>query len=127
MIFKAGDKEYTLKYKFASLRKLETIAGMPVSSLLKEDNMGFDTMALFIWAGLIHENKRLTQDELDEIIDLYLQGEHEEEIEDKETKEKERVIVDNDFADLMGMATKAFEVAGFGAKKKTKKLENKQK
>ena len=127
MIFKAGDKEYTLKYKFSSLRKLEAIAGMPVSNLLKEDNMGFDTMALFIWAGLIHENKRLTQDELDNIIDEYLQGEHEEEIEDKETKKKERVIVQNDFTDLMEMATKAFELAGFGAKKKTKKQEEKQK
>lgn len=126
MIFKAGDKEYTFKYKFSSLRKLEAIAGMPVSSLLREDNMGFDTMALFIWAGLIYNHKKLTQDELDDIIDDFVEGEHEEEIENEETKEKETIIVQNDFTDLMEMATKAFEAAGFGAKKKTRKQEKKQ-
>lgn len=100
--FKA-DKEYVLEYRFKSIRQLEAAAGKSISELLS-NKMGFETMGLFIWAGLLVHNKDISVEQVDDIIDKYLDE-------------------GNDFSSLMEMATQAFEDAGFGAKKKKKTTE----
>jgi hypothetical protein len=103
MFFKSGNYEYEFKYKFSSLKALEKKSGKAISKLMSEENMGFEAMSLFIWAGLIWNNEILSVQAVDKIIDDYIDGNEE-----------------NDFTDLMEMATTAFEKAGFGAKKKKK-------
>lgn len=69
-----GGETRFLKYSFGAIRQMEREAGAGVAKLLSADRQGFDTMCLLIWAGLRHENKRLTPDQVEKWLDAYLEA-----------------------------------------------------
>jgi hypothetical protein len=66
-------KTRELKYTYGSIRAMEREAGgVGIGKLVSGDRVGFDTMCLFVWAGLRHENKRLTTEQVENWLDRYI-------------------------------------------------------
>lgn len=70
-----GGETRFLKYNFGAIRAAEREAGgVGIGKLLSADRSGFDTMCLLIWAGLRHENKRLTTDQVEKWLNDYIEA-----------------------------------------------------
>ncbi len=69
-----GGHTRELKYSYGALRAMEREAGgVGIPRLLAPERLGFDTMCLLVWAGLRHEDKRITTDQVEQWLDEYLQ------------------------------------------------------
>jgi len=67
------DKERTLKYKFRAIKLLEEQFKVPFGQLEKvfsdTEKLTVDQIITLIWAGLIHEEKDLTHDQVFDMLD----------------------------------------------------------
>ena len=64
------DKMRNFKYGMRALDVIEKTIGMPINSIDMTKMTMTDT-AIFIWAGLQHEDKNLTPDKVIDLIDEY--------------------------------------------------------
>ena len=63
------DDERRLKYGHNALCEFENELGKPIGSLFSEEQVGFNTIRVLLWAGLIWETPGLTVDEAGQLID----------------------------------------------------------
>lgn len=67
------DKERTLKYRFRAIKLLEEKFDTPFGQLDKvfsdTEKLKVDDIITLIWAGLIHEDKDLTHDQVYQMLD----------------------------------------------------------
>ena len=67
------DKERTLKYRFRSIKLLEEKFGVPFGQLDQvfsdTSKLKVDDIITLIWAGLIHEEKDLTHEQVFDMLD----------------------------------------------------------
>ncbi len=68
------DRERELRYGFKALLAIEKRLGKKLTQL-DENNCGMEELAVYFWAGLIHEDKTLT---LERAIDLLDAGDFRE-------------------------------------------------
>ena len=66
------DKPRRLRFDINALADVEQIGGHPLPQLLGV--LGFSTIRLLLWAGLRHEDRRLTVERVGDIMTAYLQG-----------------------------------------------------
>jgi hypothetical protein len=67
------DKQRKIRYGIRELRDLERVLGKPVGEVLADfAKLGADSLAAVLWAGLKHEDKRLSIDAALDLIDAYL-------------------------------------------------------
>jgi len=66
------DKPRRLRYDLNALCELEDRFNKPIMELLKDvgQNMSIKLVRTLVWAGLIHEDKDLTEAQVGEMIDL---------------------------------------------------------
>lgn len=65
------DKERTFRYPLYSLIQLEEVQGVKLSDLSDEEKAkDLKTILSLIWAGLIHEDKDLTIEDVGNMIDI---------------------------------------------------------
>jgi hypothetical protein len=68
-----GGQSRELKYNYGALRAMEREAGgVSVPRLLAPERVGFDTMCLLVWAGIRHEDKRITTEQVEQWLDEYM-------------------------------------------------------
>lgn len=67
------DKERNFKYPFSSLKKLEELLGKPISTV--DENMTFTEVQALIYCGLLWEDKKLTFEKTESILDNYFDEE----------------------------------------------------
>ena len=103
--FEYNNKEYTFKFNFGRLRRMERKNKISINKVLTD--LSFDGMFALMQAGLEHE--KLTSQELEELIDNYIEQE------------------DNEFMSLFNLCMEAYTMAGFGDKKKLKEEKEKEK
>lgn len=75
------DKKRTLRYTLNALAELEDVLGVPLSEL-EGVQMGMKQVRAFLWAGLIHEDKELTLEQVGDMVDF----ENMKEVNDKITE-----------------------------------------
>jgi len=63
------DKARKLRYNLNALAELEDKLGTSLSDL-DEDKMGVKQIRTFLWAGLIHEDPEITEQEVGEMVDF---------------------------------------------------------
>ena len=64
------DKPRTLRYGINALAKIEDITGRPITAL-DLNRVGIKDLLVFVYAGLYHEDKDLTVEQVGNIIDEY--------------------------------------------------------
>lgn len=64
-----GEK-YNLKYTNRALYEFETVHGTPAMNILMRGSMGVRAITHFVWAGLIHEHKSITIDEVKDLVPI---------------------------------------------------------
>lgn len=64
-----GGKARTLKYRTKYLRQVERTQGRTLALILM--NMSLDDLAQLLWAGLVVDDKRLTIDQVSDLIDQH--------------------------------------------------------
>ena len=69
MRFKINKKEYELKYSFRALRVIEKDLGLKFSEFDKADLGSLEVVLKIFRAGLLHENKDITLDQAEELLD----------------------------------------------------------
>jgi hypothetical protein len=66
------DRTRGLRYTMASLTRVEGLTGKPFGALVSEQMQGSMTALVHIvWAGLVHEDPKLTPDKVAAAIDLH--------------------------------------------------------
>lgn len=63
------DKERKLRYTLNALAEIEERLGVPLDELDKV-TMGIKQLRVFLWAGLLHEDKNLTEIEVGDMVDF---------------------------------------------------------
>jgi hypothetical protein len=63
------DKERNLRYTMNALAEIEDILGVPLSEM-ENVKMTIKNVRVILWAGLIHEDPELTQEEVGNMVDL---------------------------------------------------------
>lgn len=63
------DKLRRLRYTMNALAEIENKLGMPVSEL-DSAKLGVKEVRTILWAGLIHEDKDLTEEQVGDMVDL---------------------------------------------------------
>lgn len=63
------DKERTLRYTLNALAELEDALGVPLSDM-EGLQLGMKQVRAFLWAGLIHEEKELTIEQVGDLVDF---------------------------------------------------------
>jgi hypothetical protein len=63
------DKERKLRYTLNALAEIEDKLGVSLDELDKVQ-MGIKQLRVFLWAGLIHEDKELTELEVGDMVDF---------------------------------------------------------
>jgi hypothetical protein len=63
------DKERTLRYTMNALAEIEDCLGVPLSEM-KDVKMTMKNVRVILWAGLIHEDENLTQEQVGNMVDL---------------------------------------------------------
>ena len=97
--FEVNGEMKKLRFDFNALADLETQVGMGVAKLFSEDMIGFQTLRLLFWAGLRHENSRLTLNGAGDIL-------------------KQMIDEGYTFNDLSDLISKALQASGlFGEEK----------
>ena len=71
MFLNLGRKERRIKFSFNSICAMEEISKQSIMTLLNEQ-AGFNSIRLLVWAGLRHENRGLTLDMVGLWIEEYL-------------------------------------------------------
>jgi hypothetical protein len=69
-----GGKIRKLRYDFNALADLEERAGSGIAALVASGNMGYNTIRLFLWAGLKWEDKGLTPARVGTWLQEFLEG-----------------------------------------------------
>lgn len=64
------DKPRTLRYGINALAKIEDITGRPITAL-DLNRVGIKDLLVIVYAGLYHEDKDLTVEQVGNIIDEY--------------------------------------------------------
>ncbi|MCY8048446.1 gene transfer agent family protein [Bacillus haynesii] len=64
-----GDKEYSLRYDLNALVELEDRMGVPLSEM-GEMKITIRTVRSMLWAGVLHENPDVTEEELGKYVDM---------------------------------------------------------
>ena len=64
------DKPRTLRYGINALAKIEDITGKPITAL-DLNRVGIKDLLVIVYAGLYHEDKDLTVEQVGNIIDEY--------------------------------------------------------
>lgn len=72
------DKKRTLRYTLNSLAEIEDRLGVPLSEM-GDMKMTIKNVRVILWAGLIHEDPELTEQEVGNMVDL----ENFQEVQDK--------------------------------------------
>ena len=68
-----GGKTRRIEYGIGAIRAMEREAGgIGLHRLLSEERMGVDTVCLLVWAGLRHENKKLSAEQVETWLEDYL-------------------------------------------------------
>lgn len=70
--FNLFDKPRHLKFDLNALADAEREVKTGITTLFNEERMGVDTVRIFIWAGLKHEDKALTINKVGEMIEDYI-------------------------------------------------------
>jgi hypothetical protein len=70
--FNLFGKPRHLKFDLNALADAEREVKSGIAALFNEERMGVDTVRIFIWAGLKHEDKALTINEVGEMIEDYI-------------------------------------------------------
>jgi hypothetical protein len=68
-----GGQTRELKYSYGAIRAAEREAGVGFAKLISPERQGFDSMCILTWAGLRHENKRQTVDQVEKMLDRYIE------------------------------------------------------
>lgn len=63
------DKERHLRYTMNALAEMEDQLGVPLSEL-KDVKMTIKNVRVILWAGLIHEDKEISIEEVGDMVDL---------------------------------------------------------
>ncbi|MGG3561651.1 hypothetical protein ABES03_08605 [Neobacillus rhizosphaerae] len=63
------DKARHLRYTMNALAEIEDQLGVPLAEL-QNVKMTMKNVRVILWAGLIHEDKELTQEDVGEMVDL---------------------------------------------------------
>lgn len=63
------DKERNLRYTMNALAEIEDQLGVPLAEL-QTVQMTMKNIRVILWAGLIHEDKELTQEDVGDFVDL---------------------------------------------------------
>lgn len=64
------DRPRTLRYGMNALAKIEDITGKPIVNL-DLNNVGIKDLLVIVYAGLYHEDKSLTVEQVGDLIDEY--------------------------------------------------------
>lgn len=64
------DKARNFRYGMKALSLIEKKLKKPISKI-DLDNLTMEEIAVFIWAGLVHEDKELTPDKVMDLVDEY--------------------------------------------------------
>lgn len=67
------DKPYVLAFGTKALRRLEEATGCPVYAIA-EQQLGVSWLVDALWSGLVYNHPDLTIDDVDAIIDTYLEN-----------------------------------------------------
>lgn len=65
------DKERHLFYGMGAIKLIENAIGKPLSDIAMGNKMTAEHKAVFLWAGLYHEDNQLTPDKVIELVDQY--------------------------------------------------------
>lgn len=69
-----GDKPKELRYGSNAIRQVEEQSKMgSIVKMLSEDNVGYNSIMWLLWGGLKHDNRKLTMDDVGELMDAYLE------------------------------------------------------
>lgn len=63
------DKPRTLRFTLNSLAEIEDRLGVSLAKM-SEVELGIKSIRTMLWAGLIHEDKQITEDEVGEMVDF---------------------------------------------------------
>lgn len=69
------DKERKLRYDYNALTDFEELAGTPINAI-NLGSMGLFMIRVLVWAGLKHENEKLTVKEAGIILNDTIEGGH---------------------------------------------------
>jgi hypothetical protein len=64
-----GGKVRNLRYTMNALAEIEDQLGVPLAEM-ENVKMTMKNIRVILWAGLIHEDKELTQEDVGELVDL---------------------------------------------------------
>jgi hypothetical protein len=67
------ERERRLRYGFNALCDLETHLGIGLAALMLTGNIGVRTIRGLLWAGLKHEDGKLTPEQCGELVDVYVE------------------------------------------------------
>jgi len=70
--FEAGGKLYKLRYDFNAIADLEQRAGAGVVKLFNEEQIGFNTIRMLVWAGLKWSNPGLTVEDAGRVVVAFI-------------------------------------------------------
>lgn len=68
------DKQREIRFDFNAIADIEEETGMGISTLLDEENIGFNTFRILLWAGLRHEDSGLTKKNVGILLDNYFKA-----------------------------------------------------
>lgn len=63
------DKPRTLRFTLNSLAEIEDRLGVPLTKMA-EVELGIKSIRTMLWAGLIHEDKQITEEEVGDLVDF---------------------------------------------------------
>lgn len=63
------DKPRTLRFTLNSLAEIEDRLGVPLTKMA-EVELGIKSIRTMLWAGLIHEDKQVTEEEVGDLVDF---------------------------------------------------------
>lgn len=75
------DRERLLRYTLSSVRRFKEVYGKPLAEVRMRapessisEILDPSCLAVVIWAGLIHEDEKLTTDKLERLLERYISG-----------------------------------------------------
>jgi hypothetical protein len=68
------DRERRIRYGIRDLRDLERVTQKPVGDVMRDfTNIGAEALSTILWAGLKHEDGKLTIDRTLDLVDKYIE------------------------------------------------------
>lgn len=62
------DRPREVRFDFNAIADIEEMAGKSIAVLLSEENLGFNTIRLLMWAGLKHDDEKLSKQQVGTMI-----------------------------------------------------------